>query len=277
MNKIFYKQLALMGSYCLCLNVSYADNVKVESSKTLVPITDVEIWVNRALKSKNGTYLLNLSSGYWKPSATLYDLSNNKITSFDGLQNGNTISLTSYNPEIGEQAKGALGLVGNLNVETGIYTATLKNKQNTLQQELVFTPLVQVANRPTFLFKFYGVEDQNTHQKYIQKIDVIDRKTKKLYQQLTGFNANAEHMGYADLNFDGYFDLVLRAASTGTNTEKSHSIYWVYNPETKKFQRSPQLEVLGGMPFIYIDKQQVNFGSGQLYQIKNGQFYKVKE
>lgn len=275
--KIFiYKTLALMGS-CLCFNLSYAENVKLESSKTLIPIDHVEIWVNRALKSQNGTYLLNLSSGYWKPKATLYDLANHQATSFEGLQKGNTISLTSYTPDMSEQARGELSLVGNLNVETGIYTATLKNTQDTLQQAFIFSPLVQVANRPTFLFKFYGVEDQNTHQKYIQKIDVIDRKTKKLYQQLTGFNAYSNSMGYADLNFDGYFDLVLRDASHGTQVENSHSIYWMYNPETKKFQRSPQLEVLGGTPLIYIDKQQVNFGDGQLYQIKNGQFYKVKE
>ena len=269
----FYKKLILVTICSFSINLSYAESVNQASVKTLQPLNNIEIQVNRALKTASGTYLLQMGSGYWKPNATLYDVTHSKIDHLYGIQKGNNITFTSTDRRV--LGSGDVNLDGNLDVETGVYRATLNDKSQGFKQELVFSPFVNITNRPTFLFKFYGSENTATGEKIIQKIDVIDRKTKQNYQQLSGFSAYATDIQYVDLNFDGYFDLVLKDTSSALG-EGERSIYWMYNPETKKFQRSPQLEVLGGSPVVNIEKQQVSFGQGHDYLIKNGQFYKIK-
>ncbi|OTG86612.1 hypothetical protein B9T31_06300 [Acinetobacter sp. ANC 4558] len=269
----FYKKLALMSIGYFSLNLSYADNLNNESIKSLMVINNVDVQVSRALKTPSGAYLLQMGSGYWKPNATLYDISQNKMTYLEGVQKGNNIQFVSS--ENNGIVKNNINLDGSLDVETGIYRSILNDRLEGFKQELVFLPLINIKNRPTFLFKFYGTENKETGEKIIQKVEVIDRKTKQIYQQLTGFSAYATGIQYIDLNFDGYFDLILKDTSSALG-DGEHSIYWMYNPETKKFQRSPQLEVLGGSPVIDIEKKQVDFGNGHKFEIKDGQFYKIK-
>jgi hypothetical protein len=270
----FYKKIVFASICCFYLNPSYAQNSNNESVKTLGLLNNVEVQVSRALKTASGSYLLQMGSGYWKPNATLYDVKHHQLTHLYGIQKGNNLIFTSS--ETRELNKGLMSLDGILNVETGVYRATLNDQKEGFKQELVFSPLINVKNRPTFLLKFYGVDNQQISERIIQQIEVIDRKTKQPYQQLTGFSAYATDVQYVDLNFDGYFDLVLKDTSSAFG-DGEHSIYWLYNPETKKFQRSPQLEILGGMPVIDIEKQQVSFGNGQVYSIKDGQFYRIKK
>lgn len=268
-----YNKLALASVCCFTFNLSYAENVSKGATNTLTLLNNVEVQVNRALKTASGAYLLQMGSGYWKPNATLYDTKHNKNTYLYGIQKGYHIAFTSN--ENRELSSGNINLDGNLDVETGVYRAILNDKSEGFKQELVFSPLVNITNRPTFLFKFYGIEDPTTYDKIIHKIDVIDRKSKQLYQELSGFSAYAVDVQYIDLNFDGYFDLVLKDTSSALG-DGERSIYWMYNPKTKKFQRSPQLEALGGSPVIDIANHQVSFGDGHHYLIKDGQFYKIK-
>ncbi|ALH94324.1 XAC2610-related protein [Acinetobacter equi] len=256
------------------INHTFAQNSLMESP-SLVPLSSVNVQVQRALMTQSGAYLLQLGSGYWNPKGTLYDVKHHQITSLMGLQKGDQITMTGGSTTDRESVADAIQLQGALDVETGIYRATLMDRLQGFKQELIFSPLVKVSNRPTFLLKFYGNENKESGDKIIQKIEVIDRKTKQPYQSLAGFSAYSSQVQYVDLNFDGYFDLVLKDTSSILG-EGDRSIYWMYNPETKKFQRSPQLETLGGTPIVNIEKHQVSFGDGQLYIIQDGQFYRIK-
>ncbi|WOE30433.1 MULTISPECIES: XAC2610-related protein [unclassified Acinetobacter] len=268
---MYRKIVAVCSCYC-AVSLAYAESNDVNPTPALIPISTVEVQVQRALKSPSGAYLLQLGSGYWNPKAILYDQAQNQMIPLTGQQKGHSIRLWA-DPQSG-LVQQAIQLSGDLNVETGIYRATLTNQLDGFQQPLVFSPLVTVAQRPTFLFKFYGRENNVTAEQNIEKIEVIDRKSKKIYQQLGGFSALATAVQYVDLNFDGYFDLVLTASSQQKNAALS-SIYWLYNPKTKQFQRSPQLERLGGSPSIDIATQQIRFAD-RLYQVKDGQFYPIK-
>ena len=56
-------------------------------------------------------------------------------------------------------------------------------------------------------------------------------------------------------------DIALKHSSVGDFT---------YNPKTGQFQRSPQLENIVGFPSLHGEKQQIDFGNGQIYQVADG-------
>lgn len=87
---------------------------------------------------------------------------------------------------------------------------------------------------------------------------------------MVGFNAFAKSIGYMDINFDGYYDIILSDISQARTIKDKRYIYWIYNPKTQYFQRSPQLENIVGFPNLHGEKQQIDFGDGQLYQVENG-------
>lgn len=78
-------------------------------------------------------------------------------------------------------------------------------------------------------------------------------------QSLTGFTAYAGSIGFLDVNFDGYYDVVLADTSDSRKVEDKRFIYWMYNPKTKQFQRSPQLEKIAGFPALHGEKQRDRF------------------
>ena len=45
-----------------------------------------------------------------------------------------------------------------------------------------------------------------------------------------------------DINFDGYYDVILSDLSQDRTIQDKRFIYWMYNPKTRQFQRSPQTE-----------------------------------
>lgn len=268
-----YKKWIIMTLCSIWGAISHADTAGLVNQQ-LIPMNDVKVYVNRALKSQDGAYLLQLYSGIWDPHGTLYDIVKHDSLSFEGSQKGNKITLSSFDPEIGEQARGAFRLTGDLNNNTGIYQAKLISKDPVIQNDIIFIPLVEVLDRPKFLFNFYGVYLKKEHSNVITQIDILDKETKKIYQRLTGFIAYGYSATYVDVNYDGYFDLVLADVSGDLDITDNHYIYWMYNPKTKKFQRSPQLDGKG-YPTLYIDQSEVNFSEGYIYKVKNGKFYKI--
>jgi len=135
--------------------------------------------------------------------------------------------------------------------------------------------LVKVENKPTFIFKFYGAVDAISNSKRIEAIDVIDKKTGKRLDRLVGFTAQGAWVEYKDINYDGHFDLVLLNSDLASDPQQQRYIYWMYNPKTNKYQRSPQLEKITGYPILIADQQQLEFGNGVRYQIEDGKLKRL--
>lgn len=236
----------------------------------LEPIPSVTISMQRMLRSIDGQYFLSLYAGKWNPHGTLFNLQTQKGVSFEGLQKGNQINLKSFDPEVGDAANGLYQIDAHLNANTGYMTATLADRSQHSSVFLNFEPAVKVENRPAFIFKFYGKTDPETHATLIQRVDVINKLNNQKIQQLDGFSAFSYSVDYKDINFDGYFDLVLGDASNQQKVEDNRYIYWIYNPKTKQFQHSPQLDRIKGFAHLDGVNQQINFGEGRIYQVENG-------
>ena len=67
-----------------------------------------------------------------------------------------------------------------------------------------------------------------------------------------------------------FSDLVWLNADRVVDRQEQQYIYWMYNPKTNQYQRSPQLEKITGYPKLIADKHQLEFDHGQLDQIENG-------
>ena len=257
--------MKLITALCVTLGVvlSCPQAQAVEATPELKQISDVRISMQRMLRSTEGRYFFDLYAGIWNPHATLYDFVEKKYVGFKGSQKGDQLDLQSV------ESKDNMALTGVLNANTGMFKSMLtKNGEG---RSVSFEPAFKVKDRPTFVIKFYGLE--NTKQpngKSLKRVDMIDKSTGKVTQSLTGFTAYANSIGYLDVNFDGYFDVVLSDTSQGRKVDDKRFIYWMYNPKTKKFQRSAQLERIVGFPNLKGEKQQIDFADGQLFQVENG-------
>ena len=255
------KAHVLLGALALSIStISSAQNTT--SNETLQPLKNVKVSMQRMLKSSDGRYFLELKSGIWNPSARLHDQVLNQDYQLSGLQKGNAIELKGSNAEQPD-----LQLKGELNSKLGSMSSQLL--LDGWQKTIHFQPLIYVENRPTFNFKFYG-------NNLIQRVDVLQRSNQQLYQSLVGFNADASQMQYIDLNFDGYFDLALKAATLAENENDQNYLYWIYNPKTAQFQRAAALEKLQGTPYVDAVTQEVHFGT-QRFKVKNGLFHAVTD
>ncbi len=110
----------------------------------------------------------------------------------------------------------------------------------------------------------------------LKQLDIVNKNNNTVAQSLTGFTAFPKSIGYMDINFDGYYDIVLSDISQARLIKDRRYIYWMYNPKTQQFQRSPQLEKIVGFPNLHGEKQQIDFGSGQLYQVENGLLNRIE-
>lgn len=274
----------LFGVVLAGSTVAHAEIVQKTSAATTTSIqgqfknlNDVKINMQRMLRSTDGQYFLDLYAGVWNPRATLTDLKTDKSIRFEGLQKGHQLNLASLiSPADASLEAGDYQLNGQLNAITGSFTAKLVQKNQLQTKELKFEPAFKVADKPAFFFKFYTPNNAATLNNFIERIDVIDQKTKKVVQQLTGFKAYNQSVDYKDINFDGHYDLILSDASNGRWAEDQHHIYWMYNPKTNKFQRSNQLEKIQGYPHLDGIKQQINFANGSIYQVENGLLNKIQ-
>ncbi|QIO06887.1 XAC2610-related protein [Acinetobacter shaoyimingii] len=258
--------------------LSFAKNVvtATTSANPLKPLNNVRVSMQRMMKSTEGRYFLSLYAGIAKPHATMYDLVQLKTTEFRGTQKGNQINLNSVSLEAATDPYEAKQLSGVLNVNTGILQGTLVTPQNPTGSAILFEPAFKVVNKPLFTFKFYGVKaDTAVQEQLLTRVDVINKTNNTVAQTLTGFSAYPGSIGYMDINFDGYYDVILSDLSRDRKIEDKRYIYWMYNPKTKQFQRSPQLEKLVGLPVLHGEKKQIDYGNGQLYQVENGLLNRV--
>lgn len=259
--------IAALSLPCL----SHAEVTNSASLNPLKQLSNVRVSMQRMLKSSEDRYFLSLYAGVAKPHGTLYDLIENKNIEFRGTQKADQIVLDSVNIDPDATEYTPAQLTGTLNANTGIFRSNLISTQDNSNRAIQFEPAFKVANKPLFTFKFYGVKaDTQAQEQLLTRVDVINKTTNSVAQTLTGFSAYPNSIGYLDINFDGYYDVILSDLSQDRTVESKRYIYWMYNPKTQKFQRSPQLEKIVGFPSLHGERQQIDFGNGQVYQVENG-------
>lgn len=255
---------------------SFAEITQTPTNTELKPLSGVRVSMQRMLKSSEGRYFMSLYAGIHNPHATLTDQMEASIVEFKGTQKGDQLSLKSVSFNLDSSEVGRYQLNGTLNANSGVFKTLLSEKTDTLGKAVQFEPAFKVANKPVFIFKFYAQNDPNSpYGKTLNRVDVLDKNTNTVVQSLTGFTGYPNSIGYMDINFDGYYDVIISDLSQGRTIEDKRYIYWMYNPKTQKFQRSPQLEKIVGFPSLHGEKQQIDFGNGQIYQVENGLLNKI--
>ena len=254
---------------------SFAETPQVEQ-ESLKPLSNVRISMQRMLKSTDGRYFLDLYAGIWNPHGTLIDLQNPKHISFKGTQKGDQLNLHSVAVQAEPAVNSSYQLIGVLNANTGVLKATLTGQQDTSASSLQFEPAFKALDKPVLLFKFYGVQrEDQPYGRSLKRIDVMNKNNGQVMQTLEGFNAFGNSIGFLDVNFDGYYDVVLSDTSDGLKIEDKRFIYWMYNPKTHQFQRAPQLEKIVGFPTLKGEIQHIDFGQGQIYLVDQGLLYRI--
>lgn len=247
---------------------SSADQLPVKA------LTEVKLITERDWISADGLYFLNLYTGQWNPNGTVFYLTKRGGVSFEGFQKGLEIKLKSFNPELSYEATPEYQIQGTLDITQNRFLATMINHYENTTRKVIFNPAIPVDHRPLLNFKFYGVEDHEQYRTWITKIEVIDKRNQDAVKQtLTGFKANDYAVSYTDLDYDGYFDLIL---DVGERVEDDVMLFFRYDPTQQQFIKSTQWDHLDGRPTRYPQKQQLNFGQGILYQkMSNGQWKQV--
>ena len=256
-------------------SVAFTQTAQTTSaSEQLKPLNNVRVSMQRMLRSTDGRYFLDIYAGIWNPHGSLYDQTRATSYALKGTQKADQINLLAVSAE-GMATPNNETLNGTLNANTGIMQASWNT--SAAKTSLNFEPAFKASDKPVVVFKFYGVDNaQYPSGKILKQVDVIDKNSNKLLQSLTGFTAFANSIGYMDVNFDGYYDVVLSDVSDGKKIEDKRFIYWMFNPKTHQFQRSAQLDALVGFPRLRGDKQQIDFGEGQLFQVKDGLMYRIQ-
>lgn len=256
--------------------LSFAETTNNFGVNPLKPLNNVRVSMQRMVKSTDGNYFMSLYAGIAKPHATMYNLKDQSITEFRGTQKGNQLSLVSINTDPQQQNFEQVQLDGSLNVNSGILQGSLLTPHNLSADVVQFEPAFKVVNKPLFTFKFYGVKaDTKAQEQLLTRVDVIDKTTNTVAQSLTGFSAYPNSIGYMDVNFDGYYDVILSDLSRDRKVVDKRYIYWMYNPKTKQFQRSSQLEKIVGFPNLNGVTQRIDFGEGKVYQVEKGLLNRV--
>lgn len=273
------KMNRLKISICVSLFIpllSLAATPQIEQEQ-LKPLSDVRISMQRMLKSTDGRYFLDLYAGIWNPHGTLIDLQNPKRISLKGTQKGDQLNLQSIAVQADPSVNGSYQLTGLLNVNTGAFKATLA-EQGASGTNLQFEPAFKAADKPVLMFKFYGLQGPDQpYGRSLKRVDVINKNNGQVMQSLEGFSAFGNSIGFLDVNFDGYYDVVLSDTSEDQKIEDKRFVYWMYNSKTQKFQRAPQLEKIAGFPTLKGELQQIDFGQGQIYKVDQGLLYPVKQ
>ncbi|MBJ9950860.1 MAG: hypothetical protein VX125_18035 [Pseudomonadota bacterium] len=272
--KLFLTMMTLSIS---CFSYAETQSTSVQANTSLKPLSGVRVSMQRMLKSGEGRYYMNLYAGIAHPHGVLTDLMNGTTIDFKGTQKGDQLDLKSLASEADNTTVGKYQLTGVLNANSGLFKATLLEAGKTARQSIQFEPAFKVVNKPVFIFKFYGQDDANSpFGKTLKRVDVLNKNNNTVVQSLTGFTGYPNSVGYMDINFDGYYDVIVSDLSQGRTVEDKRYIYWMYNPKTQQFQRSPQLEKIAGFPNLHGEKQQIDFGNRQVYQVENGLLIRVK-
>ncbi len=257
----------------LAISSQAATFSKTSKAPIIKQITDVTTNVQRDWRSDDGQFLLTLYSAVWNPNGTLFYLKKRGGVSVEGFQKGLDFTLKSYDPEVGLEAPPEYAITGTLNQRTNILTGTVTHypEGKASARKTIFTPAIPIKTYPQYDFKYYGFEDPDWHRATITRVDVINKDTKAVVQQLTGFKAQAYSTNYADMNYDGYFDLVLQL---GDDVSDDEYMYWLYDPASKKFVRNKTLEAIPGYPSRYPHKKQLHLNKDALLERVNGRWEK---
>lgn len=270
---------ALVCALILVLPVIVAaEMTKQEAASTSDAETEFEqvrVSMQRLLKSTNGEYFLSLYAGVWNPSATLTRVDHKQVIAFKGQQKANDLTLDAVNLQ--ETYQGIVQIKGELNANSGVFKSTLIDHDGRIVTRR-FEPAFKVTNKPLFIFKFYGTPVP-THKfgKLLTRVDVLDKNNNQLVQTLTGFQAFPNSIGYMDVNFDGYYDVVLSDLSGDKTLEDRRFIYWMYNPKTRQFQHSSQLDQIPGFPTLYGERQEIDFSNGRVFKVVDGILHPLEQ
>ena len=243
-----------------------------KQSTSVKPVTEVITNVQRDWLSDDGQFLLTLYTGVWNPHGTLFYLKERGGVSLEGFQKGLNITLKSFDPEVGLQAPPEYAIAGTLNLRnnTLIGTVTHYPESQATVRKTKFTPAIPIKGAyPQFVFKYYGFDNPAGYRSIITRVDVINKDTKALVQTLRGFEAGSYSTHYADMNYDGYLDLVL---DVGKELHDNDYVYWLYEPKSKKFVRNKTLEAIPGYPSRYPHKRQLYLNKDALLERVNGQW-----
>ena len=272
-----YSKILVSLTALIIPSLSFAETANNFGINPLKQLNNVRVSMQRMVKSIDGNYFMSLYAGIANPHATLYNLKDQSITEFRGTQKGNQLNLFSINTDPQQQNFEQVQLNANLNVNSGILQGSLLTPHNLNAETVQFEPAFKVVNKPLFTFKFYGVKaDTQAQEQLLTRVDVMNKTTNTIAQTLTGFSAYPGSIGYMDVNFDGYYDVILSDLSRERKVTDKRYIYWMYNPKTKQFQRSPQLEKIVGFPNLNGITQQINFGEGQVYQVEKGLLSRIE-
>ena len=255
----------LLGALALTISLNTFAETTI-TNETLQPLKDVKVSMQRMLKSTDGRYYLDLYAGIPLPHAHLTDTTQSQKIDFKGMQKGQHLSLRSYVVDGKSVASSEYALEGDLNVIRSEFKAQLGRQ--TKQTAIEFAPAFKAVDKPALRFNFFG-------NKTLKRVDVINKADGKVMQTLTGFSAFPKTIGYLDINFDGYYDVVLSNLD-GYKVEEKRFVYWVFNPKTRLFQRSPQMEKITGFPRLDAIKKQIHYGDGVTYQVTDGLLSLVK-
>ena len=231
-------------------------------------ITGVTTYAERDWRSDDGKFLLTIYSGVWNPHGTLFYLNKDGGVSVEGFQKGLNITLKSYDPEIGLEAPPEYAIDGALNLRNNTLVGTIIHypEGEATIKKTTFSPAIPINTYPQFVFKYYGFNNDRWYGSTITQVDVINKDTNKVVQKLTGFEAAAHSTRYVDMNYDGYFDLVLNV-SEGDHSDKYN--YWLYDPQSKKFVRNKTLEAVLGYATRYPHKQLARFKDDTLKRVED--------
>eukprot|EP01133_Synstelium_polycarpum_P017780 gene17780-21210_t len=98
--------------------------------------------------------------------------------------------------------------------------------------------IIQIVSLEKLYFKTILSKTDDDFYPRVKGLEIIDKKTNKVLQQI---NMDCQPMGFnslaiGDYNFDGYTDLsIFESSYAGANTS---SLYFLYDPRTKKYYRS---------------------------------------
>ena len=261
----------------LASSTSFAQAATPTKSTPVKSITDVITNVQRDWLSDDGQFLLTLYSGVWNPHGTLFYLKQRGGVSVEGFQKGLDVTLKSYDPEVGLEAPPEYTIAGKINLRNntmvGRVTHYPENKAKISIRKTNFTPAIPIKGAyPQFVFEYYGYDNPTGYSSIITRVDVINKDTKAVVQSLTGFKANSYSTNYADMNYDGYLDLML---DIGEELHDDNYAYWLYEPKTKRFVRDKTLGAIKGYPSRYPHKRQLHLNKDALLERVNGQWKKM--
>lgn len=158
---------------------------------------------------------------------TLYELHNNKDTVA-------TFVFSNYN----SKSTVLNGLWMNLKSKKEMNVSLTRQFDMDIEGTWANKELIQSEALKDHYFKVLVSKDAADDEPSVKGIKIVDKHTNQLYQALTLHcqSHDINSVSVDDYNFDGYDDFsVFESSYAGPNTS---SIYFLYNPQTKKFFES---------------------------------------